>query len=128
MDSHIFTFIFLFFQRQYGPHGFRPPTCGGPGSGYVCCKVGTNPSGQTIFVPANSNSFQTSPSNINTVGFGNNNANNFNNFNSQNNFNNNNNNRFNTLGQCGRRNAYGINGRIAANKFSQDDGNTEFGK
>ena len=23
----------------FGPSGFRPPTCGGPGSGYVCCSV-----------------------------------------------------------------------------------------
>ena len=31
------------FQRQhkhFGPNGFKPPTCGGPASGYVCCKVG----------------------------------------------------------------------------------------
>jgi hypothetical protein len=24
----------------FGPTGFRPPTCGGPGSGYVCCRAG----------------------------------------------------------------------------------------
>ena len=34
---------FGFLQRQhkhFGPEGFKPPTCGGPASGYVCCKVG----------------------------------------------------------------------------------------
>lgn len=30
--------IFLF-QRHFGPNGVSPPTCGGPGSGFVCCKV-----------------------------------------------------------------------------------------
>ena len=25
---------------EFGPNGPRPPFCGGPGSGYVCCRVG----------------------------------------------------------------------------------------
>lgn len=28
----------------FGPTGYRPPTCGGPGSGYVCCRAGGVPS------------------------------------------------------------------------------------
>ena len=32
------------FQRShagepFGPTGYRPPTCGGPNSGYVCCRI-----------------------------------------------------------------------------------------
>ena len=27
-------------HKHFGPEGYKPPTCGGPASGYVCCKVG----------------------------------------------------------------------------------------
>ena len=124
---------FLLFQRQFGPDGVRPPSCGGPASGFVCCRVSAGHNGQTVFISANGNSggqsnrginsnngFQTSPSNINQVGaFGNrqttNNGNVGSGFNSR-------------FGQCGRRNARGITGRVAAGKFNPSEGDTEFGE
>ena len=36
--------------------------------------------------------------------------------------------RFTGLGQCGRRNAHGITGRVATSDFAPNEGDTEFGK
>ena len=117
-------------QRDFGPNGVSPPTCGGPGSGYVCCKVDATNSGKTVFVPnpgfQTLPGLQTAPSNVNTVGGA---GNSF----SGNSFNNGFQGKqeqrpFRGSGQCGVRNAQGINGRVAAGTFAPNDGDTEFGK
>ncbi len=123
------------FQRQFGPNGIRPPTCGGPASDYVCCRVSINEHGHTIFVP-NPNSghdhHHAASSHLHpqVAVSGGGNA-----FRAENSNSNNNNglssglSTFNRgLGQCGRRNAHGINGRVAAGRFAVNDGDTDFGK
>ena len=120
-------------QRQFGPGGFSPPSCGAPRSGYVCCRVGHNDQFDTVFLPAPQHgsrppppppALQASPSNINQVGgilngvggggVGGPNAGR--------------DQRFTGLGQCGRRNAHGITGRVATSDFAPNEGDTEFGK
>ncbi len=128
-----FIVLQLLLQRQFGPSGFRPPTCGGPASNYVCCRVSVNGNGHTVFIPnedgrdhAHGNSgLHASPSHVRphvaVGGSG---------FRAENNNNNNNNGLLssfnNGLGQCGRRNAHGINGRVAAGRFALNDGDTDF--
>ena len=122
----------LLFQRQFGPGGISPPTCGAPRSGYVCCRVGHNDQFDTVFLPAPQHGsrppppppaqrpnglLQASPSNINQVGGilnGNGGPGR--------------DQRFTGLGQCGRRNAHGITGRVATSDFAPNEGDTEFGK
>lgn len=108
---------------------------------YVFCFLQNN-NGNTVFIPAESSHtigggsdrFQTSPSNINQIGFGQNNGlvnHNHNNrqVNGGNNYPVGGNGGFNNgLGQCGRRNAHGINGRVAPGRFAVNEGDTDFGK
>ena len=35
-------------HSEFGPHGPRPPFCGGPGSGYVCCRSGASPAQASV--------------------------------------------------------------------------------
>ena len=92
--------------EPFGPAGFRPPTCGGPGSGYVCCSVpGTSSSldvgfgelqqlqqtGNTIRdIRQQPEQFSQALNSVATT--------------SQH--------QFSQYGQCGKRNAHGVNGRI----------------
>ena len=120
----------IFFQRQhahFGPDGVKPPTCGGPASGYVCCRVSAAENGFTQFItaPSNHNQHSSPSAHVNHVG-------NLlsggprpsraqspttSSVNSQ---------QFSNFGQCGKRNAQGLTGRIAANDFREGD--TDFGK
>ena len=101
----------------FGPGGYRPPSCGGPGSGYVCCSAS----------PVATSSL------VNSVGFGEvglggdsvrdirqepeqfgqalTSSTSFSQF-----------------GQCGRRNAHGVTGRINNPAQKWDEGDTEFGE
>ena len=125
--------IFFYLQRQhhlFGPNGIKPPECGGPGSGFVCCSVGVGASGHTEFIKApaghghhnhHDGPLHGSPSNF--VGNGVNGIVNNRPSREQNGlpsqFNGN-------FGQCGRRNAEGLAGRIARPNFIQGD--ADFGK
>jgi len=93
----------------FGPNGFRPPTCGGPSSGFVCCSVhggsgvgfneltGENTIRDTRQEPQQLNQLVTEQ-------------------------------QFSTFGQCGRRNAHGVNGRINNPAQVYNEGDTEFGE
>ena len=103
----------------FGPNGFRPPTCGGPGSGYVCCSVpGTASSLDIGFAETISSSVNTirdirqQPEHF-TQGL-----NSLTSTSSQ----------FSQYGQCGKRNAHGINGRINNPALQYAEGDTEFGE
>lgn len=81
---------------QFGPLGPRPPTCGGPGSGYVCCKVGQSNeidfnelSGPTNFRDVRNPAQQSG-------------------------------NQFSKFGQCGRRKAHDVQARIVNSIESED--------
>ena len=104
----------------FGPGGFRPPTCGGIGSGYVCC---SSPASQVSQVRPDFG--ELSEENENTIRDIRQQPDQF----SQ---------ALNSLagqtagfsqyGQCGKRNAHGVNGRInnPAQRFAEGD--TEFGE
>merc|ERR1719195_1057095 len=108
--------------EPFGPAGFRPPTCGGPGSGYVCCSVpGTSSSldvgfgelqqlqqtGNTIRdIRQQPEQFSQALNSVATT--------------SQQ--------QFSQYGQCGKRNAHGVNGRINNPAQRYADGDTEFGE
>ena len=102
----------------FGPTGFRPPTCGGAGSGYVCCSVpGTGSSldigfGESI---TNLNSIRDIRQQPEHFSQG---LNSLSTSNSQ----------FSQYGQCGKRNAHGVNGRINNPSQQFDEGDTEFGE
>lgn len=116
--------ILFHFQRQhhhFGPNGFKPPTCGGPASGYVCCRVDASNNGFTQFVAAPSNQHFPDPSShVNHVGnllSGGSRPSREQTTNTQ---------QFSNFGQCGKRNAKGLTGRIASTDFREGD--TDFGK
>ena len=101
----------------FGPTGFRPPTCGGPGSGYVCCSQPATSLDDVFAESINNNNIngirdirqqpeQFSQA-LNSVSA---------------------HTQFSQYGQCGRRNAHGITGRInnPAQRFAEGD--TEFGE
>ena len=121
------TNLFIVLQRQhhhFGPNGFKPPTCGGPASGYVCCRVAASNNGFTQFVTSPSNthhSHHKNPSNqINHVGnllSGSNRPSREQQSVQQ---------QFSNFGQCGKKNAKGLTGRVANNQFREGD--TDFGK
>ena len=113
-------------QRQhhhFGPDGFKPPTCGGPASGYVCCRVAASNNGFTQFVTSPSNTHHThhNPSaQANHVG------NLLSSSNRPSREQQSVQQQFSNFGQCGKKNAKGLTGRVANNQFREGD--TDFGK
>jgi len=95
----------------FGPNGFRPPTCGGPNSGYVCCSVRDTNSGL---------GFNELTGGENTIRDTRQEPQQFNHLVTQQ--------QFSTFGQCGKRNAHGVNGRINNPAQHFDEGDTEFGE
>merc|ERR1712226_271577 len=107
-------------SQPFGPNGVRPPTCGGPASGYVCCR---NSGGSSFgsfsspaldfneLAPASSiRDVRQQPQQFNGVvssAFGG---------------------QFSSYGQCGKRNAHGVTGRINNPAQKYDEGDTEFGE
>jgi len=87
--------------KQFGPDGFRPPTCGGAGSGFVCCSV-SDVAGHGPETVRDTRQ----PQEDNQVSVG----------------------QFSRQGQCGRRNAQGVTGRINNPAQTVNEGDTEFGK
>merc|ERR1712226_864765 len=107
-------------SQPFGPNGVRPPTCGGPASGYVCCRnSGGSSSGSfsspaldfNELAPASSiRDVRQQPQQFNGVvssAFGG---------------------QFSSYGQCGKRNAHGVTGRINNPAQKYDEGDTEFGE
>jgi len=93
----------------FGPNGFRPPTCGGPGSGFVCCSV-NDASGVAFNELASENTIRDTrqePQQLNHLVSTN---------------------QFSSFGQCGKRNAHGVNGRINNPAQVYNEGDTEFGE
>ena len=105
----------------FGPGGFRPPTCGGIGSGYVCC---SSPPSQASVSPVRPDLGFGELSDVNTIRDIRQQPDTFNqalnSLSSQAGFS--------QYGQCGKRNAHGVNGRInnPAQRFAEGD--TEFGE
>jgi len=107
--------------QAFGPNGVRPPTCGGPGSGYVCCSSRGSSTGSfsspaldfNELAPSSSiRDVRQQPQQFNGVvgsGFPGGNQ-------------------FSTFGQCGRKNTQGITGRINNPANSFNEGDTEFGE
>ena len=126
-DNNYLSIHIYDLQRQhhhFGPNGFKPPTCGGPASGYVCCRVAASNNGFTQFVTSPSNthhSLHKNPSNqVNHVGnllSGSNRPSREQQSVQQ---------QFSNFGQCGKKNAKGLTGRVANNQFREGD--TDFGK
>ena len=109
-------------SQPFGPTGVRPPTCGGPASGYVCCRnAGGSSSGSfsspaldfNELAPASSiRDVRQQPQQFNGVvssAFSNGGQ-------------------FSSYGQCGKRNAHGVTGRINNPAQKYDEGDTEFGE
>ena len=103
--------------QPFGPNGVRPPTCGGPASGYVCCRnavAGSSSTGSfsspaldfNELAPASSiRDVRQQPQQFNgVVG------------------------QFSSYGQCGKRNAHGVTGRINNPAQKYNEGDTEFGE
>eukprot|EP00096_Caligus_rogercresseyi_P011803 TRINITY_DN476_c0_g1_i11.p1 TRINITY_DN476_c0_g1~~TRINITY_DN476_c0_g1_i11.p1 ORF type:complete len:1230 (-),score=306.52 TRINITY_DN476_c0_g1_i11:343-4032(-) len=116
-------------RAPFGPNGIKPPTCGYPNSGYVCCSISSGRPTVTQFTGGSSEFQQfTTQKNNRAVNSGGR----FTTFNSNVNNNNNNNNikltSTSTPGQCGQRNSQGINGRITGTLFERKNGETEFGE
>merc|ERR1719250_590673 len=93
----------------FGPNGFRPPKCGGPSSGFVCCSVhGDSGVGFNELTGENTiRDTRQEPQQLNQL------------VSEQ---------QFSTFGQCGRRNAHGVNGRINTPAQVYNEGDTEFGE
>merc|ERR1719350_323187 len=104
-------------SQPFGPNGVRPPTCGGPASGYVCCRNAVASSSSTgsfsspaldfnELAPASSiRDVRQQPQQFNgVVG------------------------QFSSYGQCGKRNAHGVTGRINNPAQKYNEGDTEFGE
>jgi len=89
---------------SFGPAGYRPPSCGGPASGYVCCSVNDGVQhGDVVQQDAG-----LGPDVVRDTRQGNDIAA--------------------TPGQCGRRNAHGVTGRINNPAQAYNEGDTEFGE
>uniref|UniRef100_A0A0K2SZK0 Putative LOC100164097 [Acyrthosiphon pisum] n=1 Tax=Lepeophtheirus salmonis TaxID=72036 RepID=A0A0K2SZK0_LEPSM len=110
----------------FGPNGVKPPTCGFPNSGYVCCRVAPSQGGLTQFVGSSVNTG--SSSNFNQLSNQKNNRAVSSQSSGFTSFSNNINSGFPSPGQCGKRNAQGINGRITGTQFERKSGETEFGE
>ena len=100
----------------FGPAGFRPPSCGGADSGYVCCSVpGTSASLDVGFGEIQSlntiRDIRQQPEQFSQA---------LNSLASSQ--------TFSQYGQCGKRNAHGVNGRINNPAQIYADGDTEFGE
>ena len=101
-------------SQPFGPNGVRPPTCGGPASGYVCCR---NAGGSSFSSPAldfnelapasSIRDVRQQPQQFNGVVNGG---------------------QFSSYGQCGKRNAHGVTGRINNPAQKYNEGDTEFGE
>ena len=108
-------------SEPFGPGGFRPPTCGGIGSGYVCC---SSPASEASVSAVRPDLGFGELSEINTIRDVRQQPGQFtqalNSLSSQAGFS--------QYGQCGKRNAHGVNGRInnPAQRFAEGD--TEFGE
>ena len=101
--------------EPFGPGGFRPPSCGGPGSGYVCCSqpgtlqpefgFGELTDINTIRdIRQQPEQFSQALNSLSTQA------------------------QFSQYGQCGKRNAHGVNGRINNPAQRYAEGDTEFGE
>jgi hypothetical protein len=87
-------------SEPFGPAGYRPTKCGGAGSGFVCCSV-TSLAGEAGHGPDLVRDTR-QPHQDNHIAA--------------------------RQGQCGRRNAHGVTGRINNPAQTVDEGDTEFGK
>jgi len=109
-------------SQPFGPTGVRPPTCGGPASGYVCCRNAAGSSSGSFSSPAldfnelapasSIRDVRQQPQQFNGVvssAFSNGGQ-------------------FSSYGQCGKRNAHGVTGRINNPAQKYDEGDTEFGE
>jgi len=105
-------------HHHFGPNGFKPPSCGGPASGYVCCRVAASNHGFTEFVQAPSTQhFNNNPSNVvNHVGNLLSGGSRPSREQSQQNVQ-----QLSSFGQCGKKNAKGLTGRIASSDFREGD-------
>merc|ERR1719410_3377930 len=110
----------------FGPTGFRPPTCGGPGSGYVCCGVPATSTSSSSLNSFINTGFDESLVNTNTIRDIRQQPEQF----SQalNSLTSSTQTQFSQYGQCGRRNAHGVNGRINNPAQQYAEGDTEFGE